>query len=244
MAKTYIKGNPVSNATQYSLNEKASDGTYSELTTSSEINFEVSALNLEAGSHTLVVKAKADGYEDSDYSNEVVYIVEEGEAEWEVYSPDGLATVTEENGVPTVTATNNKAVVFMKNTNQNFSFVSPAASASDGGRMVIIGRYDSNILAFRPRGADIGTNLQRYDYTTFGGGVLTTDAAATSTFAQGDTLSVTWSGNTATLSVNGVTQSSFDCSTYVANETWKKCAGFMYTNFTSSTVTLADFTLL
>lgn len=26
-----------------------------------------------AGDHTLVVKAKADGYEDSDYSNEVVY---------------------------------------------------------------------------------------------------------------------------------------------------------------------------
>lgn len=46
---------------------------YNNLTTSSEINFDVASLGLEKGDHTLVVKAVADGYIDSDYSNEVVY---------------------------------------------------------------------------------------------------------------------------------------------------------------------------
>lgn len=46
------------------------------LTTSNEINFNVSALGLATGDHTFVVKAKADGYEDSDYSNKVTYTVE------------------------------------------------------------------------------------------------------------------------------------------------------------------------
>ncbi len=56
-----------------SVREEGVELGYSLLATASEINFEVSALGLEAGDHTLVVKAKADGYEDSDYSNEVVY---------------------------------------------------------------------------------------------------------------------------------------------------------------------------
>lgn len=47
--------------------------TYNTLATASEINFNLSALSLSAGEHTLMVKAKADGYTDSDYSNEVVY---------------------------------------------------------------------------------------------------------------------------------------------------------------------------
>lgn len=46
---------------------------YEKKATASEINFEVSALGLTAGEHTFVVKAKANGYEDSDYSNEVVF---------------------------------------------------------------------------------------------------------------------------------------------------------------------------
>lgn len=50
---------------------------YHSLATKSEINFELTALGLGAGTHTLVVKAKADGYLDSDYSNEVMYTVEE-----------------------------------------------------------------------------------------------------------------------------------------------------------------------
>jgi hypothetical protein len=77
MAKTYVKGNPVANATSYELFENVS-GVYTSLATANEINFEVSALNLAAGDHKLAVKAKADGYEDSDYSNELTYTVAEG----------------------------------------------------------------------------------------------------------------------------------------------------------------------
>lgn len=71
---TYIKGEPVANATLYELYKKSS-GNYDKLAENTEINFEVSALGLAGGNHTLVVKAKASGYEDSDYSNEVVYSV-------------------------------------------------------------------------------------------------------------------------------------------------------------------------
>lgn len=53
--------------------EGDAEDTYVSLATASEINFDLSTLGLAAGNHTLVVKAKADGYEDSDYSNEVVY---------------------------------------------------------------------------------------------------------------------------------------------------------------------------
>lgn len=77
MAKTYIKGNAVANATSYELFEKASGGTYNSLASKNEINFELDGLGLAEGDHTLVVKAKASGYEDSDYSNEVVYTVED-----------------------------------------------------------------------------------------------------------------------------------------------------------------------
>ena len=74
---SYIKGNPVANATSYELFEK-SGSIYTSLKTGSEINFNLDELTLAGGNHTLVVKAKADGYEDSDYSNEVVYFVENG----------------------------------------------------------------------------------------------------------------------------------------------------------------------
>lgn len=244
---TYVKGDAVANATSYELLEKTAEGAYTSLAEASEINFELDALSLEAGDHTLVVKAKADGYEDSDASNEVVYTVEEAEeeAEWEIYSADGVATVaSDENGIPTVTGTSTKATVLMKNTNSNFSFTSPVASTTDGGKMVVFGRYDSNVLAFRPRGESTGTNLQRYNYTSFSGAALSTDASAVNTFAAGDTLKVTWEGNTASLYVNDTLQSSFDCSSYVENETWQKCAGFMYTALTGTTFTLSDFTLL
>ncbi len=241
---TFVKGNAVPNASGYELLEKVGES-YNSLATASEINFEVSAMDFAAGDHLLAVKAKGDGvnYSDSDPSETVTYTVEAADGGWEVYSPDNAATVSEEGGVPTVTCTTNKAVVLMKNTTKAFSFNSPADSAADGGRMVICGRYGNNVLAFRPRGSSIGTNLQRYDYTTFGGAVLTTDASAVNTFAAGDKLSVDWSGNTARLYVNDVLQSSFDCSTYIASEGWQKCAGFMFTNVPASTVTLSNFTL-
>ncbi len=69
---TYIKGEKVANATSYELHEKVGDS-YNKLAEKNEIDFEVSAIELTKGNHTLVVKAQADGYEDSDYSNEVVY---------------------------------------------------------------------------------------------------------------------------------------------------------------------------
>lgn len=72
MAK-FIRGDAVPNATSYELHEKNGDGSYTKLAEKDVIDFEVSAMDFEEGDHTLVVKAKADGYEDSDYSNEVVY---------------------------------------------------------------------------------------------------------------------------------------------------------------------------
>lgn len=68
----YIKGNAVANATSYELAEKKS-GSYTKLSEAAEINFEVSALGLAKGDHVLAVKAKADGYADSAWSNEVTY---------------------------------------------------------------------------------------------------------------------------------------------------------------------------
>lgn len=69
---TYVRGNAVENATSYELLEKVGSS-YNSLAVGDEINFEVSALGLAVGDHTLVVKAKADGYIDSDYSNEVIF---------------------------------------------------------------------------------------------------------------------------------------------------------------------------
>lgn len=75
---TYVKGDAVTNATSYELYEKTSSS-YNLLATNTEINFNLDNLNLDSGDYILVVKAKADGYEDSDYSNEVTYTVEGGE---------------------------------------------------------------------------------------------------------------------------------------------------------------------
>lgn len=74
---TFIKGEAVANATSYELLEKTVGGEYSSLAEASEINFELDALGLAVGDHTMVVKAKADGYEDSDPSNAVTYTVAE-----------------------------------------------------------------------------------------------------------------------------------------------------------------------
>lgn len=239
---TFIKGNAVANATSYELLEKTAEGEYNSLEEKGEINFEVSAMGLMEGDHTLVVKAKADGYEDSDYSNELVYTVDPAPGEWEVYSQGTTpATVEVVDGVPTATVEANKAVVMKYRTNDDFSFVAPRGSAADGGRMIIVGEYGTNVVAIRPRGAGTGTMLQRYDYATFGGGALKTDANAVNTFAAGDTLSVKWSGTNVSLYVNGELQSTFDCSAQVASETWKKHAGWLETNAGSGTITLGNF---
>lgn len=68
---TYIKGDPIANATSYEIFEKKND-TYTSLDTAAEINFKVESLGLvNSGDHVFAVKAKAEGFEDSDYSNEV-----------------------------------------------------------------------------------------------------------------------------------------------------------------------------
>lgn len=72
----FVKGSSVTNATSYELLEKV-NGSLNSLAEASEINFEVSAMGLAPGNHVLVVKAKADGYETSDPSNEVTYTVED-----------------------------------------------------------------------------------------------------------------------------------------------------------------------
>ena len=73
---TYIRGNDVPNATSYELFERTGDA-YNSLATAEHISFEVSAMGLEEGDHYLVVKAHADGYESSDFSNEVFFNVPE-----------------------------------------------------------------------------------------------------------------------------------------------------------------------
>ena len=73
---TFIKGDAVANATSYELLEKTAEGAYNSLAEKNEINFELDTMGFAEGDHTLVVKAKASGYEDSNYSNEVVYTVE------------------------------------------------------------------------------------------------------------------------------------------------------------------------
>lgn len=71
MAK-YIKGDAVPNATSYELFRKNA-GDYISLSEAESINFNLDELNLGSGNHILVVKAKAAGYLDSDYSNEIEY---------------------------------------------------------------------------------------------------------------------------------------------------------------------------
>lgn len=88
---TYVKGDAVANATSYELYEKVGTA-YNLKATASEINFNLDNLNFEEGDHVLVVKAKADGYEDSDYSNEVTYTVESTPGQDVTLEPERTAT--------------------------------------------------------------------------------------------------------------------------------------------------------
>lgn len=244
---TYIKGNTVENATSYELLEKKSDGTYNSLEEKSSINFTLEEYDLDAGSHTLVVRAKADGYADSEDSNEVTYTVaaDATSLTLEAYSSDGVATAALLDDDLVITGTAGTSCVVMAATNSNYSFTAPYDCRTDGRYMIVIGSYDGCILAIRPRGGSVaGTALQKYNYTSFSGGALSTaDDAANATYEAGDTLAVVWSGDTAALYVNGTLQSSFDCSAYTSQTSWKKCAGIAFTALDADTVTLADFAL-
>ena len=92
-----ITGDAVPNATGYELYEVMEDpnagggildietgdisGTQNKIytlkATSSTLYFTLTTLGLSAGSHIFAVKATADGYTDSDYSNEVTYVQEQ-----------------------------------------------------------------------------------------------------------------------------------------------------------------------
>jgi hypothetical protein len=69
-----IKGSAIPGATSYALYEKKNNF-YNMLAVSDAINFSLGKLNLSGGTHKLVIKARAEDYEVSDYSNEVSYSV-------------------------------------------------------------------------------------------------------------------------------------------------------------------------
>lgn len=75
----YIKGDSVANATSYVLYEKVGTDIigYNTLDTNDTINFNLDELSFPVGDHIMVVQAKAEGYEDSDYSNEACIRVSE-----------------------------------------------------------------------------------------------------------------------------------------------------------------------
>lgn len=69
-----IKGSAVPGATSYALYEKK-NSLYNMLAVSDAINFNLGKFNLSEGTHKLVIRARAEDYEVSDYSNEVSYKV-------------------------------------------------------------------------------------------------------------------------------------------------------------------------
>lgn len=87
---TFIKGNAIENATNYVLMEKKANGVYNSLAENNELNFELSTLGLAPGEHTLVVKAKAHFYENSNPSNEVVYTAIAGNLTVRIEFEDGV----------------------------------------------------------------------------------------------------------------------------------------------------------
>lgn len=142
---TYIKGDAVANATSYELFEKASDGTYTSLATAAEINFEVSALGLGSGDHTLVVKAHADGYDSSAYSNEVVYsVADKLTLEWKIANILNTgavnASVTNRQVTTNMFATSEATQIVA---NGDFEFMPYAYSEKDVDSS-IVGRLDTN----------------------------------------------------------------------------------------------------
>lgn len=70
---TTISGDLVAADVSYELYEN-NGSAYRYIAENETIDFELTELGLGGGPHTLVVKAKADGYENSDYSNAVEYV--------------------------------------------------------------------------------------------------------------------------------------------------------------------------
>lgn len=70
-----VKGNKVTYAEHYEL-YLVENGQYEFVDMNATIDFDLSSYSLQSGDHVFVVKAVALGFEDSNYSNEIVYTVE------------------------------------------------------------------------------------------------------------------------------------------------------------------------
>jgi hypothetical protein len=80
-----IKGSAIPGATSYALYEKK-NSLYNMLAVSDAINFNLGKFNLSEGTHKLVIRARAEDYEVSDYSNEVSYSVATDHADYLTFS--------------------------------------------------------------------------------------------------------------------------------------------------------------
>lgn len=76
---TYVKGDKVANATSYELYEITDSGESKVGDSMTEINFNVSELITDPGDHVLAVKALAEGYTPSEFSNTVTFTVAAGD---------------------------------------------------------------------------------------------------------------------------------------------------------------------
>lgn len=71
----YVRGNTVTNATEYELYEKSGE-TYTHLSTKGSNEFNVTDLVADGNEHIFCVRSTADGFNPSVYSNEVTYPLE------------------------------------------------------------------------------------------------------------------------------------------------------------------------
>ena len=232
---TYIKGDAVANATSYDLLEKSGDGAYNVIANNTEINFDLEALGLTEGEHVFVVKAKADGYDDSDYSNEVTWVYDDGVTNWEFYSQsaDAQMTVGEDGDlyVTDTVAAQSRMCVALASVNGGYSLKSPYFPSTAASNMLAIYAVGTEGYYFRCNGST-GVALQRYSHATFSGSKQKEDASATAVYTGTDKIGVEWEGNTAVLYINDARITSFDMSAYMKPE-GRKVAGVAYTFFSA-----------
>lgn len=149
MAKYFVRGVAVENAEEYELAEKYSDGTYSEpLATANEINFEVSAMGLAVGEHSLVVRATttAEGFENSDYSDPVTYTAD-GNVTYTVTAVPNIATVKlEAEGYTTVTKTGSASITVAVGTTVNWSVSADGYTEQNGTYTISGGNKTENVI--------------------------------------------------------------------------------------------------
>ena len=169
---TYVKGNAVANATKYELYEKKVSGTYEYVSQASEINFEVSALGLSAGDHMFVVKAKADGYEDSDYSDHVTYTVAESGGDEPVTPTNYTFTINPTPSSATVTLTasgytqSGNSITVPSGTNVSWKVTASGYEEQSGTENVTSTSTKNVTLVEESGGVDSGTVYNDFEYIT------------------------------------------------------------------------------